>query len=272
VPIDQGIPVLQIERRLLEINDLIEPRIRRAFQESYGVNLQRFDLDAIEVDKDSDDYQELRRVTADLETAKLEAEAGANVQNIHDIQRINADNMAESLAIQRGERQRFQQLQTETQHLAAHQIDRSADVLKTAASNLGSMSSMNLGGSGGGSGGGFNPVGVMTGLAVGGAMGGQMAGMMNVAGQAMQQPLMTPPPVPQIAYSVAVNGQATGPFNWNQLQDMVRLGQLNRDMHLWKQGMSGWEYAKNVPDLAALFAAAQPPPPPPGSAPRPPGA
>jgi membrane protease subunit (stomatin/prohibitin family) len=272
VPIDQGIPVLQIERRLLEINELIEPRIRRAFQESYGVNLQRFDLDAIEVDKDSDDYQELRRVTADLETAKLEAEAAANVQNIQDLQRINADNMAESLAIQRAERQRFQRLQTETQHLAAHQIDRQSEVLEAAAASLGSMSSMSLGGSGGGSGGGFNPVGVMTGLAVGGAMGGQMAGMMNLAGQTMQQPLMTPPPMPQIAYSVAVNGQTTGPFNWSQLQNMVRLGQLNPSMHVWKQGMSGWEYAKNVPELAPLFAATPPPPPPPESPPPPPGA
>lgn len=62
-PADNGIPVLQIERKLLEINDLITPRIAKAFGDDFGVNLLRLDLETIEADKDTEEYRELRRIT-----------------------------------------------------------------------------------------------------------------------------------------------------------------------------------------------------------------
>ncbi|MDO9191380.1 MAG: GYF domain-containing protein [Undibacterium sp.] len=264
-PSDNGIPVLQIERKLLDINDLIAPRLKRVFEEDFHVNLQRFDLDTIEVDKETEEYRELRRITADLEVNMREAQNSINIKNLVDTQSINSVNMSESLRIQREETARFQRLQSESQHIGAHQINQQTMVLAAAAENLGSMGSMNLGGGGAGSGGGgFNPVGIMTGMAVGGAMGGQMANMMNVAGQNIQQPMNTPPPPPQIAYNVSINGQSAGPFNQSQLLDMVRSGQLNKDSYVWKQGMSNWENAGIVQELSTLFAAvpASPPPPP----------
>jgi hypothetical protein len=42
----------------------------------------------------------------------------------------------------------------------------------------------------------------------------------------MNQQQNTPPPVPTIAYNVAINGQTSGPFNFQQLQQMVQNGQL----------------------------------------------
>jgi hypothetical protein len=96
-------------------------------------------------------------------------------------------------------------------------------------------------------------------------MGGQMAGMMNQMGQNMNQQQNTPPPPPQIQYSVSVNGQTAGPFDMQQLQQMVNNGQLTIHTHVWKQGMPGWETAGNVQELASLFSAATPPPPPPPS-------
>lgn len=257
-PANHGLPVLQIERRLLEVNELVEPAIRKAFEVDYGVHLQRFDLDTIEIDKDGPEYEQLRAVTADLQTENLQAQNAIAIKNMQDMQAINAENVAGSLEIQRlGAR-----LQAQSDHLSAHQINVQADVLMSAAQNLGKMGAMNLGGGGGG-GGGFNPVGVMTGMAVGGVMGGQMAGMMNMAGQTMQQPLATPPPPPQIAFHVAIGGQMSGPHSWVQLQEMVKAGQINRSTPVWKAGMSGWEPAGTVPDLAPLFAASPPPPPPP---------
>jgi hypothetical protein len=121
------------------------------------------------------------------------------------------------------------------------------------------MSTMNLGTGGGG----FNPVGMMTGLAVGGVMGGQMASMMNTAGAAIAQPPVVPPPLPQVQYSLNINGQTTGPFMLNQLQELARNGQLTPATYAWKPGMANWDSAGNLADLAALFAAATPPPPPP---------
>jgi hypothetical protein len=261
-PADNNIPALQIERKLLEINDLVKPRVAQAFADDFGVNLLRLDIDVIEIDKATEEYRQLRSITADLEVAMRQKQNDIALRNLDDTQLINTDNMAETLRIQREETQRFQRLQTETQFIAAHQLDQQSTVLRTAASNLGEMSTMNLG-TGTGTGGGFNPVGMMTGLAVGGVMGGQMASMMNTAGAAMTQPAMAPPPLPQVQYSVNINGQTSGPFMLNQLQELARNGQLTRATYVWKPGMANWDSAGNVAELAALFAAAPPPPPPP---------
>jgi membrane protease subunit (stomatin/prohibitin family) len=101
VPIDHGIPVLQIERKLLEINDLIEPRIARAFKDDFGVNLVRFDLSTIEVDKESEEYLELRSISANLEVQMRQKQNEINMRNLDDTQAINAHNMEETLRIQR---------------------------------------------------------------------------------------------------------------------------------------------------------------------------
>lgn len=261
-PADNGIPVLQIERKLLEINDLIAPRIAKAFVEDFGVNLVRFDLATIEVDKATEEYQQLRSMTADLEMAMRKKQNDVNMRNLDQTQEINAENMSETLRIQRETAERFQHLQMETQHLPAHQINQQTRVLSAAADSLGAMGEMQLGGGGGG----FNPVGMMTGLAVGGVMGNQMANMMNVAAQPIQQP----PPLPQIQYHVNVNGQSAGPFNLQQLQGMTVNGQLSETTHVWKPGMAGWETAGNVVELAPVFSAARaqvPPPLPPSPPP-----
>jgi membrane protease subunit (stomatin/prohibitin family) len=164
-PTEHGIPVLQVERKLLEINDLVLPRVRAAFETDFGVNLLRLDIDVIEVDKDTEEYRQLRSITADLEVAMRQKQNHVALRNLDDTQLINAENMAETLRIQREETQRFQRLQSETQFIAAHQLDQQTSVLRTAADNLGQMSTMNLGSGSNGGGGGFNPVGMMTGLA-----------------------------------------------------------------------------------------------------------
>jgi membrane protease subunit (stomatin/prohibitin family) len=261
IPSDKGIPVLQIERKILEINDLIKPHVQEFLVEDFGVNLKRFDLPTIEVDKESVGYQELRHITAQQQTATINSQTETSIKNLQDAQRINAGNVEDSLRIQREEAQRKQRLQTESQHLTAHQIDQQTTVLTAAAEGLGSMGNMNMGV--GGADGGLNPAGMMTGLAMGGAMGGQMANMMNQMGQNIQQPQMTPPPPPQIQYSISINGQTAGPFNWAQLQEMVNSGQLSKNIYVWKQGMANWDFAGNVQELAPLFALVPPPPPPP---------
>ena len=205
-------------------------------------------------------------MTADLETEMRQKQNEINIKNLADTQNINAENVSETLRIQREQAERFAALQTQSQFLGAHQINQQAEVLKTAAGSLGTMGQMNLGGGDGG-GAGFNPVGVMTGLAIGGAMGGQMAGMMGAIGQTAPPSMTTPPPLPQLAYFVSLNGQSAGPFNLAQLGDLVRSGQLNQNVHVWKQGMANWDLAGNVAELGGLFA---PPPPPPAPPPLPP--
>lgn len=266
IPSDNGIPVLQIERKLLEINELIQPHVKKFLYDDFGVNLKRFDLANIIVNKDTKDtrskgYFELRRITAEVQEKTIAAQTDINIKNLAETQAINAENVSESLKIQREEAQRKQRLQSESQHLQAHQIDQQTKVLTAAADSLGNMGNLNSGGGTGG--GGMNPASMMTGMMLGGAMGGQMANMMNQMGQNIQQPLASPPPPPQLQYSIAINGKTTGPFNWPQLQEMVQNGQLSKTSNVWKQGMTNWDTAGNVQELAPLFEMVPPPPAPP---------
>ena len=264
VPKTMGIPVVQMESQILEINDKVSDYLKGRMVEDFGVNLKGLDIAALDIDKESPYYAELRQLTAENTARTLNAQTDVNILNLQEIQRINSENMAETLRIQREEAQRAQKLQTETNFIGAHALNQQTSVLQTAAGSLGQMGTID-----GGSNSGMNPAGMMTGMMMGGAMGGQMAGMMNNMGQQMQNAMQTPPPMPQVQYMLAVNGQQYGPFNMSQLQQMVQSGQLTSQTYVWKQGMPQWELASNVPELAALFGVPTPPPVP-GGMPTPP--
>ena len=196
VPSDHQIPVLQIERKVMDISDMIQNKLQPIFVDDFGVKLKRFDLSTIEPDKESDGYEELRRLTAGQQAKTIEAQTDVNIKNLQDTQRINAQNMEDSLRIQREESQRAQRLQTESNFMGAHALDQQTSVLKTGAQSLGQMGNMNAG-----TGGGMNPAGMMTGMAMGGAMGQQMAGMMNQMSNAINGQMSTPPPPPTTLHS-----------------------------------------------------------------------
>ena len=106
---------------------------------------------------------------------------------------------------------------------------------------------------------------MMASMAVGGAVGQNIAGTMNNMLGGIQQPVqsgMTPPPIPTAVYHVAVNGQATGPFDISVLAQMATAGQLTADSLVWKTGMAQWAKAGTVDELKNLLANAMPPIPP----------
>lgn len=258
VPSDNGIPVLQIERKILQINDIIAAPLKARLEGDFGVNMKGFDLSAIEPDKESEGYESLLKVTKEQAAKTTVAQTDVSIKNLQDSQKILAENMAETMRIQREEAQRAQRLQTESNFMGAHALDQQTTVLQSAANNLGQMGQMNFGNGGGG----MNPAGMMTGMMMGGALGQQMAGMMNQMGNTVQQGMNTPPPMPQLQYYVNVNGQNIGPCNAQQLQQMAQIGQLTKDTYVWKNGMANWEVAGNVAELSSLFGAVPPPMPP----------
>lgn len=259
IPRAMNIPLVQMETQILEVNQKVQGFLSSRLQEDFGVNLKALDLSAIEVDKDSSYYAEVRQLTAGNTARTLNAQTEVNIQNIVDMQAINTENMADTLRIQREEAQRAQRLQSESNFLGAHSIDKQAEVLKTAAENLGQMGIMNLGSDGGG----FNPASAMTGMMMGGAMGQQMAGMMSQLGQMVQGGMNIPPPMPNVQYFIAINEQQTGPFTLQQLHTLINNTQLTKQTYIWKQGMANWDFAANVPEVASLFTTTTTPPPPP---------
>lgn len=238
--LDNNIPIMQLERKVLDIGEMVQTHLKPQFEDDFGVNLKRLDISAIEIDKESENYTEFIRLTKEQQMRRAE--------------------------IDTEQYERVSKLSAESQFIQAHAINQQADVLKTAAQSMEQMGDMNLGG-----GDGMNPAGMMMGMAIGGAMGSQMAGMMNNFGQTtqpQQTPAMfgrvpVPPPMSaMVQYMVAINGQQYGPYNMQQMQQMAQSGQINASVLVWAQGMSQWVAAGSVPELTSLFKTTPPPMPP----------
>ena len=219
------------------------------------------DIGAIEIDKGSEGYARLMAVTRNVTTATVQAQTAANVKDIHDKQRIDSWNYEETLRMQREEAQYAQRMQTRTSNFAAYQTEKQAEVGVAGAKAFGQMTANGAGNVDLGGGMGFNPAAMMAGMAMGGAMGQNFAGMVNNAMGGVNQPVQpgtVPPPIPTIAYHVAINGQAAGPFDMATLKQMAQAGQLTAESLVWKAGMTGWEKVETVDELKSVFTVVPP--------------
>ncbi len=272
VPSDAQIPVVQIERKIMEISDIVFSKVAPQVERTFGIKVRQLDVTEIRVDKSSRGYQELKSLTADLEKENLMAKHKANMSNFNlqndlnqntlkaqsalnidamqrqqelnlggqeemqrmqlEMQRMQLDNQRETMRIQREEMQRAARLQTEQTFLGAHQANLNAGTVNNALDN------------------GFNAFNQQPSMGMGAPA---MPGM----GGAPQMPSMKAPE-PQVSYMLAVNNQQAGPFDWNQLKQLAQQGQLTPQTYVWKQGMPNWDFAGNVPELQPLFASAAP--------------
>lgn len=231
-PIDNQISVLQMERKILEISDLVQQYVTPKVESLFGVNIRSIDITEIKVDKTSPGYRELKAVTTDLEKDTLQTRSDLNLDAMkrqqelnlggqEEMQRMQLEHQRESMRIQREELQRASRLQTETNFLGAHQANLNAGVQAAQAQAQGRM---------------FAP---------------QMPQTPPMPGMGGMPPM--PGSVPQVSYMVGVNGQQVGPCDWNQLQQMVQQGQLTHQTYVWTQGMPQWQLAGEVMELAPLF-------------------
>lgn len=269
-PSDAQIPVVQIERKIFEISELIQQRVTPQVEKLFGITIRSLDITGINVDKESRGYRELKALTADLEKERMMAQHNAQISNFNlnndlqqdmlkkqselnldamgrkqeldlggqeEMQRMNLENQRETMRIQREEMQRASRLQTEQTFMGAHQANLNAGVLNNATDNgINAFRQQTMGG--------MNNMGQM-----GGAP--QMPGQKGMGG-APQMPGMCAS-VPQVQYYIGINGQQYGPCDWNKLQQLVQQGQLTQQSYVWKNGMAQWEFAGNVAELAPLF-------------------
>ena len=245
-----GVPVIQLERKLPDLDSEIGELIKKRLETDFGVAVNATDISAIDIDTESDGYRELMRVTKNLTSATVRAQTEANIRNIGDMQRIHAEDYEESLRIKREEEQYAQHLGTQEQHINVHTLNQQAKVGKAAAEGLGSRSAGTSS---------LDPVGITAGMAVGGVLGKSIAEMVSgVMEQPTPPPIQqtspqTPPPIPQTLYYVALNGQQTGPFDLQTLRTMANDGTLTPDTLVWCAGMKEWQEARCVQVLSGLF-------------------
>lgn len=246
-PAQNNIPVIQIETKIGLINDVAELNIKDRLRENFGVDVSGVDISAVEIDKTSEGYRQLMAVTKDITATKIQAET---------------QDYVERLRIQREEGQYSMHKQTQTQNIGAFQVEKQAEVGVAGAQALGQMGAngagdVNLGGNGDG----FNMAAMMASMAVGGAVGQNIAGSVNSMMSGINQPIqsnVTPPPITNSTYYVAINGQATGPFNVATLKQMLNQGQFSSESLVWKEGMTNWMMANQVDELKTLFVSIPP--------------
>lgn len=246
-PATHNIPVIQIETKTAQINDMVEYDLAERLKEHFGILVSGIDIGAIEIDKNSEGYHQLMAVTKNIAAVRIEAET---------------QDYMERLRIHREEEQYAAHKQTQTVNISAFQVEKQADVGIAGAQALGQMGAngtgnVNLGDSADG----FNMAAMMTSMTIGSAVGRNIADAMNPITGSMGQSTpagVTPPPILPVAYYVAVNSKAIGPFELSILAQMASSGQLTADSLVWKNGMSQWEKAKAVDELKGLFSVMPP--------------
>ena len=256
IPSEKGIPVIQLERKLTEINDVVEESLKKRLQNEFGVTVSSVDIEDIDIDKTSDGYNQLKAVTQDVTTQTIQRQTNANLTNMEETLRIQREGMAQA-----------QRLQNESANLSAFQLEKQAEVGVEGAKAFGQMGANGAGNLNLGGGLGMNPAGMMAGMAMGSAIGQNMAGMvggmMNGMNQQVPPQANNVPPVPgNESYHLVVNGTATGPYTVSVLSTMAANGQFTKESLVWKSGMANWQAAGSIPELAVLFAGTVPPVPP----------
>lgn len=285
-PSDAGIPLVQIERKIEDVSELVQIKATSQIERTFAIKVRTLDITAIYIDKESRGYRELKSLTSDMDNEKrmmqhqmsmsdmklqhdtnqsnfrlqnslqqdqLKMQSSLNLDAMerqHEMQlggqeemqkmqlemqrlqsvetlKMQMENQRETMRIQREEMQRASKLQTEQTFLGAHQANLNAGMVNNATDM------------------GLN------------AFAQQQAPSMP---QMPQMPQMGGMPqmnaqkaMPQVQYMVGVNGQPAGPFDWNQLQQMVMSGQLTQQTQVWTQGMAAWAMAGQVQELQPLF-------------------
>lgn len=69
-PMDCQIPVVQLERKIVEISDYVTAKVAPRVEAQYGIKVRVLDITKIVLDKESRGYRELQSMTADFERNK----------------------------------------------------------------------------------------------------------------------------------------------------------------------------------------------------------
>ena len=232
---ENNISLVNIESRSGEINTKIEDLLIDKISDSFGVKVTRVDIGALDLNKDCDEYLELKRVTKDVITARSS---------------IDLEHYEESLRIQREEQQYATRKQTETSNLASYQIEKQTEVGLASANALGQMGQNGAGNINMNGNTTMNPMNMMTGMVLGGAVAQNIAGTINSSMNAVNNSV---PPIPEEKFNVARNGQQMGVFTATKIKEMISNGQLDRNSFIWKQGMTNWEKIGDNKEFSSCF-------------------
>jgi len=283
----RGIPLVQIGGRVEDLSVILQPTASKVM-EGFGVALRNFVVEGVEVNKDSEGFGDLMRITRNQVVQNIEKQGDMGRLNMDDSQRINAEHVEDSLAIQREQQELRQTLITQTDFLPTHQVNLQAGVAGKAAESLGKIGSGGGGGGDGGGGGVLGGIGAAAitlgmGLPVGAALGQQIvSGIQKTGGSVLGGPTATctrcsaplqsgakfcagcgAPVVPtpttsptsapassaNLQIHVARGKQPQGVFALDEVNRKIGLGEFLRTDLAWYLGQAQWQPLHAIPGV-----------------------
>ena len=247
-PEEYGIPVTQLEKRILEINEIIENYLQKRLLDEFGASVTSIDISDIEIDKTSANYKFLLK----------KSDVNVNLGVASKIRGFVTDTANEAVGVATGAAAQVAELATDTATAAADVKE--YKYAKHKKAQIGFVKSL-FKGDGDLSAAEKRP-GFTSNVSKG--VSGIVSGIGSKLGKKGDD--STPPPLPTFSYYVAVNDNSVGPLNYEELREFVREGKLSPDSLVWKKGMESWAEAKTVAELSPFFESedAETPPPIPG--------
>lgn len=244
-PDEYGIPVTQLEKRILEINEIIENYLRKRLLEEFGVFVTSIDVSDIEIDKTSANYKFLLK----------KSDVDVNLGVASKIRGFVTDTANEAVSVAAGAASQVAEIATDT---ATAAVDvKEYKYAKHKKAQLGFVKGLFKGG------GDLSAAEKRPGFTSNVSKG--VSGIVSGIGSkfSKKEDDSTPPPLPTFSYHVAINGNSVGPLNYEELREFVMEGKLTPDSLVWKKGMESWGEAKMMEDLSPLFEVEETETPPP---------
>ena len=234
-PDEYGIPVTQLEKRLLEINEIIEKYLHKRLLEEFGATVSSVDISDIEIDKTSPNYKFL------IKKSDVDVHLGVASK----IRGFVTDTANEAVGVATGAAAQVAELATDT---ATAAVDvKEYKYAKHKKAQIGFVKGLFKGD------GDLSAAEKRPGFAsnISKGVSGVVSGIGAKFGKKDDD--LTPPPLPSLNYHVAVDGKAVGPLGYDELLELVKQGKLTPDTLVWKKGMKSWAKAQTVTELLSLF-------------------
>lgn len=220
-PDNYEISVIHLEKKVADIKTTIFSLLKDKLYYDYGITLKDVNLAAIEINKESDGYKELKDVTKKLTYDALKkrnkAKIAAESREIKNNQTIDMLEKAANKFVNIKENQFARNKKTQAEYSDVIENERAGKI---------------------------------------GAIGGKLfrdIGTLVHGGNKKSGDAAPPPISISTEYNVAVDGKPTGPYDLNTLAQMAASQQLTKDSLVWKKGMTDWEKAGLVEDLKSFF-------------------
>lgn len=96
IPTDHSIPVVQMEKKILEIGEILNQYLKQRLAIDFAINVRAVDLNAIEYDADDESYKQLRALTQGQAAEMSQTQHKINMDQMKAQSQLNIDAMRET--------------------------------------------------------------------------------------------------------------------------------------------------------------------------------